>query len=66
MEIRIRLVIAMSWLRNLQLGNVCKETFCVRSGNVAKTFWRENALGHIYACLRTYVLPAVFIHVSIR
>ena len=34
----VRLVIAMTWLRNLQLGNVYRETFSIRSGNVAKTF----------------------------
>ena len=28
-KLGIRLVIATSWLRNLQLGNVCKETFCL-------------------------------------
>ena len=43
-----RLVIAMSWLRNLQLGNVCKETFCLRSGNVAKTFLAGK-------CFRAYL-----------
>ena len=61
-----RLVIAMSWLRNLQLGNVCRETFGLRSGNVEKTFWRENALGHIYACSRTSGLPAAVIYMYIR
>ena len=34
----VRLVIAMTWLRNLQLGNVFGETFTIRSGNVAETF----------------------------
>ena len=33
-----RLVIALSWLRNLQFGNVNKETFLLRSGNIAETF----------------------------
>ena len=32
------LVIAMKWLRNLQLGNVSKGTFSIRSGNTAETF----------------------------
>ena len=32
------LVIATNWLRNLQLGNVFKGTFGVRSGNIAETF----------------------------
>ena len=31
-----RLVTALSWLRNLRFGNVIRETFCLRSGNVAK------------------------------
>ena len=43
-----RLIIAMSWLRNLQLGNVCKETFCIRSGKVAKTFLAGK-------CFRAYL-----------
>ena len=34
-KLGIRLVIAMTWLRNLQLGNVYRETFGIRSGNVA-------------------------------
>ena len=34
----VRLVIAMTWLRNLQLGNVFGETFTIRSGNVAEMF----------------------------
>ena len=38
-----RLVTAFSWLHNLRFGNVNKETFRLRSGNVRKTFWRENA-----------------------
>ena len=32
------LVIATKWLRNLQLGNVSKGTFGIRSGNTAETF----------------------------
>ena len=47
-KLGIRLVIAMSWLRNLQLGNVCKETFCLRSGNIAKTFL-------VGKCFRAYL-----------
>ena len=44
----IRLVIAMTWLRNLQLGNVYRETFSMRSGNVAKTFLAGK-------CFRAYL-----------
>ena len=61
-----RLVIAMSLLRNLQLGNVCKETFSLLSVNVEKTFLAENALGHIYACSRTSGLHAAVIYIYIR
>ena len=43
-----RLVIAMSWLRNLQLGNIYGETFGLRSGNVAKTFLAGK-------CFRAYL-----------
>ena len=32
------MVIAINWLRNLQLGNVFEETFGIRSGNIAETF----------------------------
>ena len=45
-----RLVIAMSWLRNLQLGNVCKETFSLLSGNVEKTFLAVKCF-RAYLCL---------------
>ena len=48
MEFRIRLVIAMIWLRNLQLSNVYRETFSIRSGNVAKTFLAGK-------CFRAYL-----------
>ena len=34
----VRLVIAIAWLRNLQLGNVFGGTFDIRSGNIAETF----------------------------
>ena len=56
-----RLVTAMSWLRNLQFGNVCKETFSLLSVNGEKTFLAGNALGHIYACSQTSGLPATVI-----
>ena len=45
-----RLVIAMSWLRNLLLGNVYRETFSIRSGNVAKTFLAGKCF-RAYLCL---------------
>ena len=45
-----RLVIAMPWLRNLLLGNVYRETFSIRSGNVAKTFLAGKCF-RAYLCL---------------
>ena len=45
-----RLVIAMPWLRNLLLGNVYRETFSIRSGNVAKTFLAAKCFS-AYLCL---------------
>ena len=47
-KLGIRLVIAMTWLRNLQLGNVYRETFGIRSGNVVKTFLAGK-------CFRAYL-----------
>ena len=47
-----RLVIAMSWLRNLQLGDVCKETFSLLSVNVEKTFLAGKCF-RAYLCLFT-------------
>ena len=46
-----RLVIAMPWLRNLLLGNVFRETFNIRSGNVGKTFLAGKCFR---ACLCLY------------
>ena len=34
----VRPVIAKTWLRNLQLGNISGGTFSIRSGNIAETF----------------------------
>ena len=45
-----RLVIAMPWLRNLLLGNVFRETFSIRSGNVGKTFLAGKCF-RAYLCL---------------
>ena len=40
----------MPWLRNLLLGNVYRETFSIRSGNVAKTFLAGKSF-RAYLCL---------------
>ena len=45
-----RLVIAFSWLHNLRFDNVNRETFCLRSGNVRKTFLAGKCL-RAYLCL---------------
>ena len=45
-----RLVTALSWLRNLRFGNVTRETFRLRSGNVRKTFLAGKCLS-AYLCL---------------
>ena len=46
-----RPVVALAWLRNLQFGNVARETFHLRSGNVArKTFLAGKCLS-AYLCL---------------
>ena len=45
-----RLVTAFSWLNNLRFGNVTRETFRLRSGNVRKTFLAGKCL-RAYLCL---------------
>ena len=45
-----RLVTVLSWLRNLRVGNVIRETFHLRSGNVRQTFLAGKCLG-AYLCL---------------
>ena len=45
-----RLVIAFSWLHNLRFGNVNRETFRLRSGNVRKMFLAGKCL-RAYLCL---------------
>ena len=40
----------MKWLRNLQLGNVSKGTFGIRSGNTAETFLAGKRFT-TYVCL---------------
>ena len=59
-----RLVIAISWLRNLQLGNVCKETFILGSGNIAETFLAGKGLG-TYLCLFTDFWASCLYYLSI-
>ena len=58
-----RPVVAPAWLRNLQFGNVARETFHLRSGNVAKeTFFGRKMLKCLFMPVRGLLgfLPVLF------